>query len=105
MSFRINAVAILGTAMLLSACTGPNAPAPATPTAEADACGASTFTTLIGQAVVVTGNLTEIGGTKTAAAGGVRVIGPGDAVTQDLRHDRLNLDVDAAQKLVRPWCG
>ena len=35
----------------------------------------------------------------------VRVIKPGMAVTMDYREDRLNLDVDAAGKVTRAYCG
>jgi hypothetical protein len=35
----------------------------------------------------------------------VRVIAPGQAMTQDYSETRLNLDTDANEKLVRVTCG
>ncbi len=35
----------------------------------------------------------------------MRVIKPGMAVTMDYREDRLNLDVDADNKVTRAYCG
>jgi len=40
-----------------------------------------------------------------AGAGSVRVIGPDQAVTQDYRNDRLNIETDAAGSVVRVRCG
>ena len=35
----------------------------------------------------------------------LRVIRPGDAVTKDYREDRLNIDLDAKDRITRIWCG
>lgn len=35
----------------------------------------------------------------------VRVIRPGDAVTEDFSAARLNVDLDAGGRMVRFWCG
>ena len=40
-----------------------------------------------------------------AAKGDVRVIKPGQAVTMDYRADRLNVEVDARNAIVRITCG
>jgi len=40
-----------------------------------------------------------------AGARSVRVIKPGDLVTQDFRSDRLNLDVDAGNIITAARCG
>lgn len=40
-----------------------------------------------------------------AGADRMRVIKPGMAVTMDYREDRLNLDVDADNKVTRAYCG
>lgn len=35
----------------------------------------------------------------------VRLIRPDTAITEDYRPGRLNLDLDAAGVILRPWCG
>lgn len=35
----------------------------------------------------------------------MRVIRPGDAVTKDYRENRLNIDLDADERITRIWCG
>jgi len=40
-----------------------------------------------------------------AGAEAVRLIGPGQAVTQDYRNDRLNIETDATGRAVRVRCG
>ncbi|KKB13384.1 hypothetical protein VE25_02260 [Devosia geojensis] len=70
-----------------------------------DDCGASTLQSRIGQPVVQGAGGTSIGGVAVNAPGAIRVIAPGQPVTQDYSTGRLNLDVDASGRLVRPWCG
>jgi hypothetical protein len=36
---------------------------------------------------------------------GARLIRPGDAVTEDFSPTRLNIDLDAAGRILRAWCG
>jgi hypothetical protein len=36
---------------------------------------------------------------------GARVIRPGDAVTEDFSPARLNIDLDATDRIARAWCG
>ncbi|WP_369979955.1 I78 family peptidase inhibitor [Xanthomonas bundabergensis] len=42
---------------------------------------------------------------KASGAGQLRPIAPGQAVTRDLRPDRLNLFLDASNVIVRVSCG
>lgn len=42
---------------------------------------------------------------KRTGARTIRVIAPGDAVTMDYRTDRLNIETDAAGRVVRIKCG
>ncbi len=42
---------------------------------------------------------------KESGAGQLRPIAPGQAVTRDLRPDRLNVFVDASNAIVRITCG
>lgn len=68
-------------------------------------CGASALSGLTGQQVTgTTAQDVRVGGQEVRSAGSVRVIGPGQAVTQDFRPDRLNLEVSAAGSLVRAYC-
>ncbi|WP_203293457.1 I78 family peptidase inhibitor [Maricaulis parjimensis] len=64
---------------------------------DGDHCGAQARAYLIGQAIG------EVD--LDSLAGNIRVIRPGDAVTMDHRPDRLNLDLDADDVILRPWCG
>jgi len=107
-SSRINrvaaAAAALAAAVALSACMSGRADQ-SLPGMGPDDCGASTLTGRIGQPVVQGAGGTSIGGVAVNAPGTIRVIAPGQAVTQDYSSSRLNLDVDASGNLVRPWCG
>lgn len=65
----------------------------------APSCGAEQYQALVGQ-----------GRTDVIAAGltpsrDVRIVGPGDAVTMDFRSDRLNVELDDADRVVRIYCG
>lgn len=68
-------------------------------------CGAQALAGKTGQPVIgSTAQDVRVGGEAVNAAGTVRVITPGMAVTQDFRPDRLNLEVDASGNLVRAYC-
>jgi len=51
-----------------------------------DTCGAAQYSALVG---------TNIAAATFPADAGIRVIRPGDMVTEDFRPDRLNINVDA----------
>ncbi len=42
---------------------------------------------------------------RQSGAGLVRLIAPGQAVTMDFRHDRINVHVDAGNNITRLACG
>lgn len=68
-------------------------------------CGADALAGKTGQSVVgSTAQDVRVGGQSIAVPGALRVIKPGQAVTMDFRHDRLNLEVDASGNLVRAHC-
>ena len=70
---------------------------PVVPPAEsADACGATGYASLVG---------TNIAAVTLPAGLNMRIIGPGDVVTMDLRLDRLNFETDAAGVITRVYCG
>lgn len=62
-----------------------------------DACGASGMQGLIGQDRAVLAAMSLPMGT--------RVIEPGQPVTTDYSPQRLNIDLDARDRIVRLWCG
>lgn len=69
-------------------------------------CGADALAGMTGQSVVgSTAQDVRVGGLPIAVPGSIRVISPGQPVTQDYRPDRLNLEVDASGNLVRAYCG
>lgn len=67
--------------------------------AEADGdCNAHAHRGLIGQPLSDPASV-------AALAPKVRLIRPGDAVTMDFQPDRLNVELDAAGRVVRVHCG
>lgn len=92
---------------LLAGCTGSSGPCnpeatPAFPPAPAGECAAAEFQRHVG-AELTPALRAEI----TARQGDrrVRFIGPGDAVTQDFRPDRLNVTLDERNRIARLGCG
>ena len=64
---------------------------------DLSSCGAAQLTSLIGGPVTA---LPETGGWGT-----LRIIHPGDAVTEDFSTARLNVEVDAQDRILRLSCG
>ena len=87
--------AIIGLAAL-TACTGVDPTAQIPPTID-DTCNASQYSELIGQ------DATAL--EKVLILGQVRVIRPGDLVTQDFRPDRINFGIDDANRISDVSCG
>lgn len=78
----------------LAGCVQPEPPtAPAT---VADSCQAARFQGLVGQPRAVLDSMKLPPGT--------RVIGPKDAVTMDLRPDRLNFEIDGKAAIAKIGC-
>ena len=48
---------------------------------------------------------TLVGMTRVRGAGLIRPIGPGQAVTRDLRPDRVNVHIDRANAITAVDCG
>ena len=84
----------LVTLLALAACT---TQAPPLPPQLEDTCGAAEFAGLIGQ------DATAL--EKTLRLGMVRVIRPGDMVTQDFRPARINFMIDANETIEMINCG
>lgn len=84
---------------LVAACSTqtPVAPADPFPVGAADTCGAAPYTNLIGQ------NVTAL--EKVLILRQVRVIRPGDAVTEDFRPVRINFDISANETIRAITCG
>lgn len=117
-SFLVSLAAVL--ALSLGACassqddTAPSAPSapptsateatPATPPGDAAAqCNAGAAQSFVGQEA--TEATVAEAQTAAGATGAVRVIKPGQAVTMDFRGDRLNVEVDERNAIVRITCG
>ena len=114
-SFLVSLAAVL--ALSLGACassqddTAPSAPptsateaTPATPPGDAAAqCNAGAAQSFVGQEA--TEATVAEAQTAAGATGAVRVIKPGQAVTMDFRGDRLNVEVDERNAIVRITCG
>jgi hypothetical protein len=83
-------------ALVLAACE-PMAETPEPVPAEEDACGASGLQDLVGQDVSVVAAMTFLAP--------MRIIRPGEAVTMDFNPARLNVELDAADVIVRVYCG
>ena len=88
--------------MALSACAGPapartGGPANPVPPAAEDTCGAADFASLVGQPVSRFN--------AEARAGPARVIRPGQPVTMDYNPLRLNVLLDADDRIVGLSCG
>jgi hypothetical protein len=80
--------------VLLAACT---ATPPSLPPMLEDTCGANDYASLIGQ------NATAL--EKVLILDQVRVIRPGDFVTQDFRPSRINFGIDGTNKVIEISCG
>ena len=80
---------------MLAGCTQPPMRPEPRPAAS-DACGASGYTGLIGQNRKVLNTM--------LMKGEVRQIGPDMAVTADYRPDRLNIEYDRKDIIIRVFC-
>ncbi len=84
---------------LLAACAVPpsSPPGPAVPPPDRDSCSAAPLARLIGQ------DATAL--ERELILRQVRVIRPGDAITEDFRPDRINFDIGPDGTIARIWCG
>lgn len=103
----IRAALVAGPLALLAGCTGSAGPcnptaSPVFPPPNADQCAAAELARYAGAEAT-----DEVRATIAAAAGErrVRYIAPGDAVTQDYRIDRLNVELGEDGRIVRLRCG
>lgn len=96
MSMSIRLSGLSATALLMSACAISATP-PSTSTCNADAA-----TPYVGQ--VATSPVVEAARRK-AGAGLVRTLKPGQMVTMEYLDGRLNLHLDADNKIIRATCG
>ena len=102
-SHFLPAIALFAT-IIIGGCASTGRPT-AQPPSLVD-CGASEVQDLVGQPVNGTSaSEVRIGDIPVRSKGSVRVIAPGEAVIQNYSEDRLNLETDAAGKLMRATCG
>ncbi len=83
--------------LVLAACTPEEPPTVPSPLPPEGACGATDLQSLVGQSARVL---------ETMRFGQqVRIIRPGMAVTMDYSADRLNIEIDARETIIRVTCG
>jgi hypothetical protein len=90
---RCGCPSVAALALSLAACV----PAAAPRTAPPDACGADRQQGLVGQ--------TAPGLTSVSIEREVRLIRPASRPATDFRPERLNIELDAAERIVRVFCG
>ena len=95
----ITRLAIAATMLMTTGCVQVVPQSGARASGSCDAAGAQS---LIGQAA--TSRLASDALSRTGAKT-VRWIRPGQAVTMDFREDRLNIELDAGNRIVRISCG
>jgi hypothetical protein len=83
--------------LFLAACWSIPAPEPVPEGPDLAQCGADALQGLVGQPASVLQTMKF--GQET------RIIRPDTAVTMDFRPDRLNIEIDAAEQIVRVQCG
>ena len=88
-------VALILCGSLVGCVPVPEAP-PALPAPVEDACGAAGLQGLVGQPARILQTMRF--GVET------RIIRPGMAVTMDYRPERLNIDIDANEQIIRVYC-
>ncbi|QYK42319.1 MAG: hypothetical protein KF887_04115 [Paracoccaceae bacterium] len=88
----MRALLVLTAVPLIAACTVEPPPTPAP-----DACGAAALQDLVGQPASALAAMTF--------AAPTRVLRPGMAVTMDYREDRLNIEINATERVARVFCG
>lgn len=103
----IGRLAMAGATLMTLACTTvpPTGPVEEPITVhggEEGSCDASRAQTLIGRAAS-----SEVGAEAQRLTGGrgIRWIQPGQAVTMDFRADRINIELDARNRVTRITCG
>ena len=92
-----NAAKSLGLLVFLTACAGGQGSNPPLPPQIEDTCNAARYGDLIGQ------DATAL--EKVMILGMVRVIRPGDMVTQDFRPERINFGIAADNRISDISCG
>lgn len=97
-------LACLPFAVLLSACASlqPDPGAPGERAAASGACHADAVQWAVGQEGT---QETMARVWRESHAGLIRPIAPGQAVTREFRADRMNVELDAANRIVRAYCG
>lgn len=107
---RLTLLMALGCALPLAACSQPPKSTSPAPTSEpmaagadsAARCDAEKLNGLVGQTA---SEAVVAKAVKDSGARHARVLKPGMAMTMDFREDRLSLEVDAQNKIVRANCG
>lgn len=100
---RFTHLSSLALIAVLAGCSSADKPEQADQPANLDGrCNAEAVQNLLGQ--TVTRELVDQAQSQ-AGAQTTRVLSPGDAVTMDYNSQRLNIDIDEAESIVRITCG
>lgn len=100
---RFTHLSSLALLAVLAGCSSVDTPEQAGQPANLDGrCNAEAVQNLLGQ--TVTRELVDQAQSQ-AGAQTTRVLSPGDAVTMDYNSQRLNIDIDEAESIVRLTCG
>lgn len=110
---RLNLLFALGCALPLAACShpgrtagtpadSPTSTAPPAVAGSASQCDPEKLTGLTGQTATEAVIQKAV---KDSGARHARVLKPGMAMTMDFREDRLSIEVDAQNRIVRANCG
>jgi len=105
---RLNLLLVLGCALPLAACSQPpksNAPTSEPMAAGADSAARCTTDALNGMVGQTASEAVVAKAVKDSGAKHARVLKPGMAMTMDFREDRLSLEVDEQNRIVRANCG
>lgn len=95
-------IALIGVGLALGGCMTPSAEEVPTREDSRYVCNASRIQSMVGQIATQ-----AIGGEalRTSNARNMRWIRPGEMVTMDYRADRLNMHLDAQNRITRIVCG
>ncbi|NYT86172.1 I78 family peptidase inhibitor [Pollutimonas harenae] len=97
----IRTVSIFATTLALSACSSVDLGEPAQDT-KPGACNADQASHVVGKHISPEQEQEAL---RSSGASTLRVIKPGQAITRDYRVDRLNLQLNDYDTVVRAYCG
>src|SRR5690606_13382150 len=98
----IRTLSIIGTTLALAACSSVDLNQPSQADAGSGGCDAAQASHVIGKHI---SPAQEQEALRSSGAATLRVIHPGQAITRDYRAERLNLQLNDYDTVVRAYCG